>query len=80
MNHSSWLYWGMFRIYKCLDWWSKNDIFEHTCAYARWAHMHRFLSVCDWTKIQTGQKSLDQNSYLGNRLSYGHQIWYGDEH
>ncbi len=30
-------------------------IFEHTCAYARWAHMHRFLSVCpsvcDWTKI-----------------------------
>ncbi len=25
--------------------------FEYTCAYARWAHMHRFLSVCDWTKI-----------------------------
>ncbi len=21
-------------------------VFEHTCAYARWAHMHRFLSVC----------------------------------
>ncbi len=19
-------------------------VFEHTCAYARWAHMHRFLS------------------------------------
>ena len=28
-------------------------IFEHTCAYARLAHMHRFLSVCHWTKIQT---------------------------
>ncbi len=26
---------------------------EHTCAYARWAHMHRFLSVCHLTKIQT---------------------------
>ncbi len=26
-------------------------LFEHTCAYARWAHMHHFLSVCDWTKI-----------------------------
>ena len=28
---------------------------EHTCAYAWWAHMHRFLSVrppiCDWTKF-----------------------------
>ncbi len=23
---------------------------EHTCAYARWALMHRFLSVFDWTK------------------------------
>ena len=21
-------------------------VVEHTCAYARWAHMHRFLSVC----------------------------------
>ncbi len=27
--------------------------FEHTCAYARWAHMHRFLSDCP---------SIDQNS------------------
>ncbi len=24
----------------------KSHIFEHTCAYARWAPMHRFLSVC----------------------------------
>ncbi len=38
-----------------------NILFEHTCAYARWAHMHGFLSVslsvcmsvCLW---------LDQNS------------------
>ena len=22
------------------------NVFEHTCAYARWVHMHRFLSVC----------------------------------
>ncbi len=28
-------------------------IFEHTCACAQWAHMHRFLSGC---------LSLDQNS------------------
>ncbi len=31
------------------------SIFEHTCAYAQWAAMHRFLSgrlsVCDWTII-----------------------------
>ncbi len=26
-------------------------IFEPTCAYAWWAHMHRFLYVCDLTKI-----------------------------
>ncbi len=39
-------------------------LIEHTCAYARWAHMHRFLyvrlsvclSVCDLTKIQTRPK------------------------
>ncbi len=38
-----------------------RQFFEHTCAYARWAHRHRFASVClsvcpsvcDWTKIQT---------------------------
>ena len=29
---------------------------EPTCAYARWAHMHRNLYVCDLTKIQTGPK------------------------
>ncbi len=37
-------------------------IFEHTCAYARWAPMHSFLSVrlfvrhwtiIHWSKIQT---------------------------
>ena len=43
-------------------------IFEHTCAYARWAHMHRFLSVCPsvrpWLdqKFRLDNKSLDQNS------------------
>ena len=25
-------------------------IFEPTCAYARWTHMHHFASGCDWTK------------------------------
>ncbi len=27
------------------------NFFEHTCAYARWAHMHRFLSVVTGQKI-----------------------------
>ena len=26
-------------------------IFEHTCAYARWAHMHHFLSVCPSVRL-----------------------------
>ena len=34
--------------------------FEPTYAYARLAHMHRFLSICLW------QKSLDQKSNLSN--------------
>ena len=52
----------MFRfiIFNCHRIW--QAIFEPTCAYARWALMHRFLSVRNWTKIQTGQKLLDQNS------------------
>ena len=41
-----------------------SAIFEHTCAYAWWALRHHFLSVCpsvclsvcDWTKMQTGPK------------------------
>ena len=50
-------------------------VFEHTCAYARWAVRHHFLSDCpsvclwldqnsDWTKIQDWTKIhlLDQNS------------------
>ena len=28
----------------------------------------------------TRPKLLDNNLYLKNHLSYGHQIWYGDEH
>ncbi len=40
------------------------QIFEHTCAYARWALMHGFLSVrpsvclsvCHWTKTQVTRK------------------------
>ena len=31
--------------------------------------MHHFLSVCDWTKIQTGQKSLDQIHISGTIAS-----------
>ena len=41
-------------------------VFEHTCAYAQWANMHRFLSVhlsvCDWTKIHIGQR--EKNMYV----------------
>ncbi len=33
-----------------------NHFIEPTCAYARWALMHHFLSVCDLTKIQIGPK------------------------
>ncbi len=29
----------------------KYQFFEPTCAYARWALMHRFLYVCHLTKI-----------------------------
>ena len=43
----------MTRVHQVLKYW--GDIFEHTCAYARWAVMHRFLSVRLW---------LDQNSDL----------------
>ncbi len=31
----------------------RSLLFEHTCAYARWALMHRFLSVCHFTKNKT---------------------------
>ncbi len=31
-------------------------LFEPTCAYARWPHMRRILSVCDLAEIQTRQK------------------------
>ncbi len=40
-------------------------IFEPTCAYARWALMHHFLSVClsvTRPKFKLDQKSLDQKS------------------
>ncbi len=40
-----------------------NHFIEHTCAYARWAHMHRFLSVCP---MSLDQNSLDQNPRLEN--------------
>ncbi len=37
-------------------------IFEPTCAYARWALMHRLASV----RLSLDQNSLDKNSYLNN--------------
>ncbi len=44
----------------------KGGLFEHTCAYARWAHMHRFLSVRLWLDQNWLDHNswLDQNSYL----------------
>ena len=44
-------------------------LFEHTCAYAQWAHMHRFLSVC---LSVTGPKlrRLENNSYLHKKSSW----------
>ncbi len=42
---------------------------ETTCAYARWAHMPRFLSVRLSVCLSvTRPKFLDKNSYLKNRL------------
>ncbi len=39
-----------------------HKIFEPTCAYARWAHMHRFASV---RLDVTGPKlRLEKNSHL----------------
>ncbi len=31
---------------------SNQCFIEHTCAYAWWAHMHRFLSVCPSVRLQ----------------------------
>ncbi len=44
-------------------------IIEPTCAYARWAHVHHFVSVRDLTEFQTWYKVLSQeqcvyNSYM----------------
>ncbi len=41
-----------------------KDIFEHTCAYARWAHMHRFLSVCHLTKIHLTKIHLTKFQFI----------------
>ncbi len=41
-------------------------IFEPTCAYARWAYMHRIASVClsvTWPKFIPDKKSLDKKSF-----------------
>ncbi len=32
------------------------------------------LFICDWTKIQTGQKSLDQNSYWTKTLEWNEEV------
>ncbi len=37
----------------------RHSLFEPTCAYARWAHMHRILSVT-WPKLRLDKKSLDK--------------------
>ncbi len=46
---------------------------EHTCAYARWALMHRFLSV----RLSVCLVSLDQNSKPGsNSVHKQHSSWH----
>ncbi len=32
-------------------WCQYTPLFEHTCAYARWALIRHFASVCHWNKI-----------------------------
>ena len=44
-----------------------GQFFEHTCAYARWAFMHRFLSVRLWSLDQNPK--LENNSYLAKYSS-----------
>ncbi len=48
---------------------------EPTCAYAWWAHMHRFLS---FRLSVTRPKLLDNNSYLRNHLKWGlpNVVWW----
>ncbi len=40
--------------------------FEPSCAYARWAHMHRCV------------KNSRKKSYLKDYKDYGAEIWYRD--
>ncbi len=47
------------------------------CTMGSCASLSVCLSIC--VLSVTRQKLLDNNSYLGNRLSWGHQIWYDDE-
>ena len=50
---------GILRLHLC-----PFNLIGHTCAYARWAHMHRFLSVCP---SFIGPKfRLENYSYLRN--------------
>ncbi len=46
-----------------------RGIFEHTCAYARWAHMHRFLSVRPMSLDQNPR--LENNSFLKQHTGAG---------
>ncbi len=58
---------------------SDEKVFEPTCAYARWAHMHHFASVCDWTKSHLSKSHISgtvrltvtkfgqSNNYMGQR-------------
>ena len=40
-----------------------GGLFEPTCAHARWALMHRFLSVCTGPKIRLEKKSYLETYY-----------------
>ncbi len=44
------------------------NLIEHTCAYARWAHMRRFLSVC--MLVTPPNFRLENNSYLKRYTSH----------
>ena len=52
-------------------------IFEHTCAYALWAHMHRFLSV---RPSVPGPKFTITQFISQKQFDLGSPNWYVDKH
>ncbi len=48
-----------------------TQVFEPTCAHARWALRHRLLSVCPSVPKYQKKSHQKKKTYLRNRLTYG---------